>query len=137
MPQLIVCGHSDDLLEVDILEHMGESSRTIFSDEMSNDTTLSINEHFEIISKWTNNGLLLGITILDEDIVLEEYYKISYDLEDAHYTPKLVVDSSIPICIKGIFGDKQSKLKNDLRKHFNEDDDINAIIEVLENHKLI
>lgn len=122
MPELIVYGHSDDLLEVEIWEHMGESSRSLFQDEMSNNKTLNINGHFEIKSEWTNHGLLLGIVILNEDIVLKEFYNIYYDFEEAHYTPRLVIDSSIPIVIEGIFGGKETKLRNLLRSEFDDDE---------------
>lgn len=137
MPELTVYGYSDDLIEVEISEHMGSSSRTLFKDEMSNESVLSINGHFEIHSTWTNNGLLLGIVILNEDIVLENYYTITYSLTEAHYTPKLVVDSSIPISIKGIYGDNLADLRKKLYLRGFDDDEIDNIITFLQDEKLI
>jgi len=133
MPELVVYGHSDDLLEVEIWEHMGSSSRSLFSDEMSNTKKLNINGHFEIVSKWTDKGLLLGIVILDEDTVLENFYNISYSLETAHYTPRLVVDSSIPIVIEGIYGGAETKLRNLLRTEF-DDEEIDKFFKIAKDN---
>jgi hypothetical protein len=145
MHELYLSGRSDDIINISVYDN----ESMVFDDELyfdkNDERIFSISNLINVYVAFKRTiGWTIGISIVDEyyNPIELGLYKFEYVMSSskradaASYTPTLYLKSEIPIFIAGVFGDKESELREKFTDIV-EEDKIDAVITILKNEKLI